>query len=300
MDKFHAMQAFVRIAEMESFTKAAASMGLPKGSVSRQMQALENQMGTRLLQRTTRRVQLTHDGRIYYERCRDLLATLEEMDELFRHDPATLSGRLRVDMPIGLASEFVIPELPKFLQHYPGIELELSSSDHRVDVIREGFDCVVRAGELDDSGLVARRLGHFRMINLASPDYLARFGMPLSPDDLSQHAMVHYSQTLGAPHEGFEFYDGRQCHYIQTGGVITVNNSVTYRAACIAGLGIIQVPAVGFHQALEATQVVEVMPRFRAKPMPLSLIYPHRRNLARRVHVFMDWLSQSLERHLER
>lgn len=299
MDKIHAMQVFVRIAEMESFTQAAASLGLPKGSVSRQMQALENALGTRLLQRTTRRVQLTQDGRTYYDRCRDLLATLDEMDDLFKHDPATLSGRLRVDMPVSLASDVVIPLLPAFLQHYPGIELELSSSDHRVDVIRDGFDCVLRGGELDDSGLVARPIAHFAMLNLASPGYLTRFGMPLTPDDLSQHAMVHYSQPLGMPPEGFEYFDGHQCRYIQTGGVMTVNSTVTYRAACIAGLGIIQAPAVGFRQALAAGEVVEVMSHFPAKPMPLSLVYPHRRNLARRVHVFMEWLTHALKKHLD-
>ncbi|MBP2168876.1 DNA-binding transcriptional LysR family regulator [Erwinia toletana] len=297
MDKIHAMQVFVRVAEMQSFTRAAESLGLPKGSVSRQLQALENQMGARLLHRTTRRVQLTQDGMIYYERCRDLLATLEEMDSLFQNDPATLSGRLRVDMPVSLASNFVIPLLPEFLQHYPGIELELSSSDRLVDVIREGFDCVVRVGVLKDSGLIARPLGHLPMINCASPGYLARFGTPQTLDDLSQHAMVHYSLQLGTPTEGFEFFDGQRCHTIQTGGVVTVNSTETYRAACIAGLGIIQVPRVGAQEALKARTLVEILPAFRAQAMPVSLIYPHRRNLARRVQVFMEWLTQAMKRY---
>jgi len=284
---------------MQSFTRAAESLGLPKGSVSRQLQALENQMGTRLLHRTTRRVQLTQDGMIYYERCRDLLATLDEMDSMFQHDPATLSGRLRVDMPVSLASNFVIPRLAEFLQHYPGIELELSSSDRLVDVISEGFDCVVRVGTLKDSGLIARPLGHLPMINCASPGYLARFATPQSLDDLSQHAMVHYSQQLGSPPAGFEFFDGQHCHMIQTGGVVTVNSTETYRAACIAGLGIIQVPRVGVQSALKDKTLQEILPAFRARPMPVSLIYPHRRNLARRVQVFMEWLTQTMKRYAE-
>ncbi|KOC91546.1 LysR family transcriptional regulator [Winslowiella iniecta] len=299
MDKFHAMQVFVTVAEMQSFTRAAESLGLPKGSVSRQLQALENQMGTRLLHRTTRRVHLTQDGMIYYERCRDLLATLDEMDSLFQHDPATLSGRLRVDMPVSLASNFVIPRLAEFLQHYPGIELELSSSDRLVDVISEGFDCVVRVGTLKDSGLIARPLGQLPMINCASPDYLTRFGTPQTLDDLSQHAMVHYSQQLGTPPVGFEFFDGQRCHRIQTGGVVTVNSTETYRAACIAGLGIIQVPRVGVQSALKAKTLQEILPAYRARPMPVSLIYPHRRNLARRVQVFMEWLTQAMKRYAE-
>lgn len=282
---------------MQSFTRAAENLGLPKGSVSRQLQALENQMGARLLHRTTRRVQLTQDGMIYYERCRDLLATLEEMDSLFQNDPATLSGRLRVDMPVSMACNFVIPRLPAFLQQYPGIELELSSSDRLVDVIREGFDCVVRIGTLKDSGLIARPIGHLPMINCASPDYLARFGTPQTLDDLSQHAMVHYNLQLGSPAEGFEFFDGQRCHTIQTGGVVTVNSTETYRAACIAGLGIIQVPRVGMQESLKAKTLVEILPTFRARPMPVSLIYPHRRNLARRVQVFMEWLTQTMKRY---
>ncbi|WP_205067566.1 LysR family transcriptional regulator [Pantoea coffeiphila] len=298
MDKIHTMKVFVRVAEMQSFTRAAESLGLPKGSLSRQIQALENSLGSRLLHRTTRRVQLTQDGQIYFERCRDVLATLEEMDSMFQHDPATLSGRLRVDMPVSLASGYLIPLLPEFLQHYPGIELELSSSDRRVDVVREGFDCVVRVGILEDSGLVARPLGHLPLINCASPDYLARFGTPESLKDLSQHAMVHYSQQLGVQSGGFEYFDGKTTTLIKTGGAVTVNSTETYRSACLAGLGIIQVPSVGVQSALKEKKLVEILPHFPACPMQLSLLWPHRRNQARRVQVFIEWLSQALKRYV--
>ncbi|MDU6537134.1 LysR family transcriptional regulator [Mixta calida] len=295
MDKIHAMKVFVTVAEMESFTRAAESLCQPKGSLSRQIQALEDRMGARLLHRTTRRVQLTQDGLVYYERCRDVLATLEEMDTLFQKEPATLSGRLRVDMPVALATDIIIPQLPQFLQHYPGLELELSSSDRQVDVIREGFDCVVRIGQLQDSGLMSRTLGHLPMINCASPDYLMRFGMPLRLEDLSQHAMVHYSQQLGSAHSGFEFFDGQRSHFIQTGGALTVNSTPAYRHACLAGLGIIQVPRHGVQALLENQRLVEVLPHFCARPMPLSLLWPHRRNLAQRVRVFMEWLTQAMK-----
>ena len=144
MDKIHAMQLFLRVAELESFSRAADTLGLPKGSVSRQIQALENHLGTQLLHRTTRRVQLTQDGMIYYERAKDLLSNLDELDGLFHHDPTSISGKLRVDMPVGVARNLVMPRLPAFLHQYPGLELELSSSDRLVDLIREGFDCVVR------------------------------------------------------------------------------------------------------------------------------------------------------------
>ncbi|POU71970.1 LysR family transcriptional regulator [Leclercia sp. LSNIH6] len=299
MDKIHAMQLFIRVAELESFSRAADSMGLPKGSVSRQIQALENGLGTQLLHRTTRRVSLTQDGMVYYERAKDLLTNMEELDGLFLHDPASVSGRIRVDMPANVARNLVIPKLPLFLQQYPGIELELSSSDRLVDVIREGFDCVVRVGTLKDSGLIARPLGRLSVINCASLDYLSRFGYPDGLDDLTSHAMVHYATHLGTRPQGFEYYDGEATHWIKTGGVLTVNSTETYHASALAGLGIIQVPRVGVRDALRAKKLLEILPQYRARPMPVSLIYPHRRNLSRRVHLFMAWLTDIMKAYVD-
>ncbi|MRS16405.1 LysR family transcriptional regulator [Enterobacteriaceae bacterium RIT691] len=299
MDKIHAMQLFIRVAELESFSRAADTLGLPKGSVSRQIQALENLLGTRLLHRTTRRVQLTQDGMVYYERAKDLLSNLDELDGMFQHDPTSISGRLRVDMPVGVAKNLVIPKLPTFLQQYPGIELELSSSDRLVDVIREGFDCVVRVGTLKDSGLVARPLGKLTVVNCASPDYLVRFGYPENLDDLASHALIHYAVNIGVRPQGFEIRVDNQTHWIKTGGVLTVNSTETYHAACLAGLGIIQVPRIGVKEALRSGKLVEILPQHRAEPMPVSLIYPHRRNLSRRVHLFMEWLTDILKSYVD-
>ncbi|MCS2151681.1 LysR family transcriptional regulator [Scandinavium goeteborgense] len=299
MDKIHAMQLFIRVAELESFSRAADTLGLPKGSVSRQIQALENLLGVRLLHRTTRRVQLTQDGMVYYERAKDLLSNLDELDGMFQHDPTSISGRLRVDMPVGVARNLVIPKLPAFLQQYPGIELELSSSDRLVDVIREGFDCVVRVGTLKDSGLVARPIGKLTVINCASPNYLERFGYPETLDDLAGHAMVHYATSLGVRPQGFELNTDNQIRWLKTGGILTVNSTETYHAACLAGLGIIQVPRIGVKDALRSGKLVEILPHYRAEPMPVSLIYPHRRNLSRRVHLFMEWLTDVLKSYVD-
>jgi DNA-binding transcriptional LysR family regulator len=293
------MQLFVRVAELESFSRAADTLGLPKGSVSRQVQALENLLGIRLLHRTTRRVQLTQDGMVYYERAKDLLSNLDELDGMFQHDPTSISGRLRVDMPVGVARNLVIPKLPAFLQQYPGIELELSSSDRLVDVIREGFDCVVRVGTLKDSGLVARPIGKLTVVNCASPDYLARFGYPEALEDLASHALVHYATNLGVRSQGFEISVDNQTRWLKTGGVLTVNSTETYHAACLAGLGIIQVPRIGVKEALRSGKLVEILPHHRAEPMPVSLIYPHRRNLSRRVHLFMEWLTEVLKSYVD-
>jgi len=299
VDKIQAMQLFIRVAELESFTRAADTLGLPKGSVSRQIQALESALGTRLLYRTTRRVQLTQDGMVYYERCRDLLANLDELDGLFLHDPSTISGRLRVDMPVSLARNLVMTKLPAFLQQYPGIELELSSSDRLVDVVREGFDCVVRVGHLKDSGLIARSVGKLTQINCASPDYLARFGYPESLEDLASHAVVHYAVNLGTRPQGFEVCVDKATQWVKTGGVITVNSTETYQAACLAGLGIIQAPRIGLREHLKNKKLLEILPQYRAAPLPVSLLYPHRRNLSRRVHLFMEWLTDAMKTYVD-
>ncbi len=299
MDKIYAMQLFVRVAELASFSRAADSLGVPKGSVSRQIQSLENHLGTQLLHRTTRRVQLTQDGMVYYERARDLLSNLDELDGLFIHDPTSVSGKLRVDMPVGIARNLVIPRLPAFVQQYPGIEIELSSSDRLVDVIREGFDCVVRVGTLKDSGLIARPLGRLSMVNCASPAYLERFGYPETLEDLSSHAVVHYAVHLGTRPQGFELYQDSTTRWVKTGGILTVNSTETYHAACLAGLGIIQVPRTGVRDALRQGTLVEILPQYRAEPMPVSLIYPHRRNLSRRVHLFMEWLASVMAEYVD-
>lgn len=293
------MQLFLCVAERESFTRAAESLGIPKGSISRQIQALENMLGTRLLHRTTRRVQLTQDGMVYYERARDLLANLDELDGLFQHDPASISGRLRVDMPVGLARGLVIPKLRDFLQLYPGIELELSSCDRLVDVVREGFDCVVRVGHLKDSGLIARPVGKLTMVNCASPDYLAHFGYPETLDDLASHAVVHYTVNLGTHPQGFEVWVDSATRWVKTGGTLTVNSTETYQASCLAGLGIIQVPRIGVKLLLKQGSLIEILPQYRAEPMPVSLLYPHRRNLSRRVHLFMEWLTGVLKNYVD-
>ena len=299
MDKLAGMEMFVRVVECGSFASAADVSDVSATMVAKQIRAIEQRLGARLLHRTTRRVQLTQDGMVYYERARDLLSNLDELDGMFQHDPATISGRLRVDMPVGLARKLIIPRLPAFLQQYPGVELELSSSDRLVDVIREGFDCVVRVGTLKDSGLIARPLGKLTQINCASPQYLSRFGYPTTLDDLAGHALIHYASTPGARPLGFEVMSDGVVQWVKTGGTLTVNSTETYQAACLAGLGIIQVPRTGVREALRTGELIDILPQYRAAPLPVSLIYPHRRNLSRRVHLFMEWLGSVMKEYVD-
>ena len=294
MNPIQAMQIYVRVAELASFTQTAESMGLPKASISTAIQQLEAELGTRLLHRTTRRVQMTQDGQVFYERCKDLLADTEELLGLFRDDQAVLKGRLRVDMPSAVARDVVLPRLPEFMQTHPALEIELSSTDRRVDLVREGFDCVLRVGVLGDSSHIARTLGDYRMVNCASPAYISSFGLPEYPGDLAGHRLIHYVSTFGTRDSGFEYVDPESpgsVKYIAMPGALTVNNSDAYYGACLAGLGMIQVPDAGVRAALDNGQLIELMPQYRAAPMPVSLVYANRRHQPRRVQVFMNWLE---------
>ena len=294
MNTLEAMQIFVRVAEHASFTRAAESLGVLKATVSVAVRELESSLGTRLLHRTTRKVQLTLDGQAYYGRCKELLSEVDNLQAMFQQSGESLRGRLRVDMPSGIARLYVIPQLRQFLQAHPQIEFELSSTDRLVDPVQEGFDCVMRAGAPRDPQLIARSLGRLILINCASPDYLRRRGAPQTLADLAEHDLIHYVSTLGAKSEGFEYHESGEYRTLPMSGRVVVNNSDAYNAACLAGLGLIQAPEIGVREHLARGVLVEVLPRYRAEPMSLSLLYAHRRNLPKRVRMFMDWVAEIL------
>lgn len=299
MNPIERMHIFTRVAELSSFTQAAEALSLPKASASTAVQQLETLLGTRLLHRTTRRVQLTQDGQAYYERCKDLLAEMDELQTMFQQPGAqALRGRVRLDMSTGVARNAVIPRLPELLQANPLLEVELSSTERRVDLIREGFDCVLRGGPVSDPGLIARPLGQLRMVNCASPAYLQAHGTPTTLADLARHQLVHYVNTLGAKSGGFDYVVGDEDCKLSMAGAVTVNNAEAYTAACLAGLGLIQVPVVGVQDLIAQGRLLEVLPEHVARPMPLTLLYANRRNLSKRVRVVMDWLAGVLAVYL--
>jgi DNA-binding transcriptional LysR family regulator len=299
MSRLESMQIFVRVAELGSFTRAAEAMGLQKASASMAIRRLEDHLGTRLLHRTTRKVQLTQDGRAFYERCKDLLAHVDDVQSMFQSRSQSLRGRLRVDMPSGIAQDQVIPKLRGFLRDHPLVEIEVGSTDRKVDVIREGFDCVLRVGAVEDPNLIARSLGRFRLLNCVSPGYIAERGVPRTLDDLQSHLLVHYVTTLGGKSPGFEYFDGTKYRTVAMDGPLTVSSAGAYQAGCLAGLGIIQAPAVGLQPLIDQGKLVEVLPELRAEPMPVAFVYAHRRNVSRRVQVFMAWVGEILAPYLE-
>jgi DNA-binding transcriptional LysR family regulator len=285
------LRMFVKVAELASFTRAAEHLGLSKARVSMAIRALEADVGSRLLQRSTRVVRLTPDGEEFVARARRLVSDAEELVSLFQA-PSSLRGRVRVDMPQSLARSTFIPRLPELLAAHPHLEVQLSTTDRRVDVIREGFDCVLRVGRLEDSGLVARRLGELPMMNCASPAYLNRYGTPRTLDDLRGHLVVHYSVRFGSDAPGFEYREGTIYRERPMRSLITVNSTDSYNAACLVGLGIIQAPRVGLLPRVTAGELVEILPQHTCRPLPISLIHAYGRNMPRHVRVVMSWIGE--------
>ncbi len=278
------------------------SLGIQKGRASTAVRKLEEDMTVPGFCTGPRAAcTLTEDGRVFHARARDLLADVDDLHSMFAGDHVALRGRLRVDMPSELARTTVVPSLPAFMATYPELELEVSSTDRQVDLVQEGFDCVLRLGPIGDETLIARPLGKLRMINAASPGYLARYGVPRTLEDLQhqQHRVIHFARTLGAKPYGWEYPHGDSYARLQLPGALHVNSVQTYEAAGIAGLGLIQAPLLAIGRYLESGALIELLPDFRHKPLDASLVVAHRRNLSRRVRAFMKWIESVLAPHLE-
>ncbi|ACS87083.1 LysR family transcriptional regulator [Musicola paradisiaca] len=299
MDLVQAMRVFVRIVETESFSRAAENMGLPRATVSQVLKRLEVRLGARLLLRTTRQVRMTDEGRLYYQRCVQLLAEIEETDALFSHQRQRPSGRVRIDMPHSLARLVVIPQLPAFYQRYPDISLALSANDTPINVIREGVDCVLRAWIIDDDSLAARQLASLPQITCASAEYCARYGEPDSLESLSSHRMVGYFSPRMAQGYPLEFMrQGQRLPYMLPTW-IDVNGADAYVAACLAGMGIMQAPCYGLRPYLDSGELVTLLPQMPPPDMPLYVMYPPGRFLAPRVRVVIEWLQECFGKLLE-
>jgi DNA-binding transcriptional LysR family regulator len=291
MDRFQEMQVFVRIAERQSFTQAAEDLQIPRATVTNLLKRMERRLGTRLLERTTRTVRLTPDGDAYYRRCVRLIADLEEAEGAFRH--AAPKGLLRVNLQGTLARHFVVPVLPEFLDRYPDIDLHIGSDDRLVDLVREGIDCALRAGYLPDSSIVAVRVALMEQVTVASPGYLQRFGVPDSPDALAGHRAVNYVSSTTGKNMPFEFLADRSVTEIAMRGVVAVTGADLYTAGAVAGLGLVQVPRYRIASELDDGRLVVVLPEFPPPPMPVSVLYPHSRQLSLRVRAFVQWMRDA-------
>lgn len=292
MDQFRVMQIFKAVADARSFTQAAERLDLPRPTVTNAVQAIEQKLGVRLLQRTTRKVSLTVEGMIYLDRCTALLSELEDVNALFLGDGRRPSGTIRVDLPERVAHRTVVPALPGFLRQYPDIDVRLGSSDRMADLAGEGIDCAIRAGVLRDSTLIARRLGDMEQINVAARSYLDAHGRPQTPADLPRHQAVNYFSGGTGRDLPWEYVDEQGAvKTVALRGRVAVGSMEAYLAACRAGLGLIQLPRAGLESLLAAGELEEVLPQWKPAPLPVSIVYAHNRHLSPRVRVFVDWLA---------
>jgi len=292
MDRFDAMLAFTRVVELASFTKAALSLNLPKTTVSAQVQALESRLRVKLLNRTTRHVSVTTDGAAYYERAVRLLQELEETEALVSQATASPKGRLRVDVPGSIGRRILIPALDDFFRRYPEIELEVGCNDRPVDLLEEGVDCVIRAGELTDLSLVARRVGSLKFVTCASPAYLAEYGMPESPADIERHLGVHYFSPKTGKIYDFDFTKDGVKTAVLGRNRLMLNDGDACVAAALAGAGIAQLPTFMVQDHIASGELAIVLGTYLSENMPIYALYPQNRHLSSKVRAFIDWVAE--------
>jgi LysR family transcriptional regulator for bpeEF and oprC len=291
MDRIQAMQIFIRVAEAGSFVRAAETLSLPSSTVTSTIKNLEKYLQVRLLNRTTRRVSLTPEGLQYLAQCREILALIEHTEASLADSNRRPRGRLRVDMPGGIAHFIVLPNLKDFYRLYPDIYLMIGVSDRQVDLVQEGVDCVIRTGELTDSTLVARPLGRFRWLTCASPDYLREYGIPETPEALSQHRAIHYFSGSGRRTNELRFIRGAEAFSVPVEGDTAVNETGLYIRLCLEGFGLAQLAENVISKNLQQGKLVEVLADWQPPSVPVTMLYPHQRFLSPAVRAFADWVA---------
>jgi LysR family transcriptional regulator for bpeEF and oprC len=292
MDRFQAMQVFMRVVDANSFSRAADNLGMPRATVTTTIQNLEALLQVRLLNRTTRRISLTPDGAAYYEHCARILGEVEETESSFRDVAGRPKGRLRIDAPSVIGRLILIPRLCEFHSRYPDIELMIGMGDRPVDLVQEAVDCVIRVGELQDSTLVARRIGAFDFAACAAPAYLERHGEPADIDDLRNHHAVHYFSNRTGRVIDWDFVVDGVSTPVKISGVVSVNDAEAYLACGLQGFGLIQAPRFMVLPHFESGALREVLPQLSSSPMPIWAAYLQNRHLSSKVRVFVDWVTE--------
>lgn len=296
MDRFDAMQAFARVVETGSFTKAAEMLHLSKTSVTQLIQQLEARLRVRLLNRTTRKVNVTADGAAYYERVLRLLADLDDAETSLSGASALPRGRLRVDVPSPLARLVLVPALPAFHARYPDIQLDMGVSDRIVDLIGENVDCVVRGGELADQSLMARRVADLRLGVYAAPAYLERAGTPAHPAELedTHHRIVGFLWSRTGKAFPYAMRRGAERINVQGRHVLAVDDGNAYLAAGLAGLGVLWLPDYMSKPHVESGELVPLFDGWRLDSMPMYVAFPPNRHVSAKLRVFIEWITELL------
>ncbi|MEH6492724.1 LysR family transcriptional regulator [Halopseudomonas sp.] len=299
MDRFDAMQAFARVVEAGSFTKAAETLHMSKTTVTQLIQQLEARLRVKLLNRTTRKVNVTADGALYYERVIRLLAEMHDAEASLSGAAVVPRGRLRVDVPSPLARLLLVPALPSFYARYPDIQIDMGVSDRIVDIIDENVDCVVRGGELTDMSLMARRVGDLQLGVFAAPAYLERLGWPAHPLELenSAHRTVGFLWARTGRAVPYAMYKEGERLQIKGQYQLAVDDGNAYLAAGLAGLGILWLPKYmsATHEA--SGELVQLFEDWMLESMPLYVAYPPNRHISLKLRVFIYWVADLMARH---
>lgn len=289
MDRFHLMQLFVRIIELGSFSAVAREMGMIQPTVSKQLTALEALLGVRLLNRTTRKLSLTDAGREYYERCKRILDEVQEMEAEVTDLQNRPTGTLRINAPVAFGHSNMVPLILDFRRKYPELAIDLSLNDRYVDLVQEGIDVAIRFGELEDSQLVARQVGSSARLCVASPEYLAKRGMPKEPADLRNHNCITYTYLFG---NEWLFESPKGSLPVRVFGDFRANSGLTIRSAALEGIGIANLLAFIVREDIETGRLVQVLPQYGPAPVRISAIYPSARLLSRKVKLFVEFMQQ--------
>ncbi|RQO64471.1 LysR family transcriptional regulator [Variovorax sp. KBW07] len=289
MDSFSGLESFVRAADLLSFAKAGRLLGISASAVGKNVARLEQQLGLRLFNRTTRHVRLTEEGAMFHERCRRILDELDDARAMMQDAVAAPRGRLRVSLPT-IGYRFLLPMLPAFKARYPEIELDLDFNDRLVDVIAEGVDVAIRSGELGDSQLVARRLGPFCFVLVASPDYLARHGVPQVPADLAQHSCLRYKFVTGGKIEDWDL-PGLPTR-LPPG--LLCNNMEAMLGAAVAGLGVAYMPDFLARDSLHRGELQRVLAAHLVRKGQFSALWSSSRQLSPKVRAFVDFAAEHM------
>ncbi|WP_233886368.1 LysR family transcriptional regulator [Paraburkholderia flagellata] len=291
MGRLEAIRIFTRVAETRNFSKTAEVMDMPRGTVSRIIQTLEGQVGVRLLTRSTRQVNLTDAGKMYYERCKKILEELSMVESELSNIKSVPSGTIRVGTTGTIAEALVMPNLDEFLREFPDIDVRVGIADRNICLVQEGLDCVIRAGALEESSLVARRVGNARLVTCASPTYLEKYGVPESIEDLESHVAVNYISAKSGKLFPFEFERDGEIAKVELRGRVAVDEGIAYVNAAVRGLGIIQPSRYIVADLLQSGQLREIFPTFRIPTIPISIVYPHRSHISSATRAFTNWIT---------
>ncbi|MCW8903518.1 LysR family transcriptional regulator [Sedimenticola sp.] len=293
MDSLTDIAVFTQVVDSGSFTAAAERLSLSKSVVSKYVTRLEDRLGARLLNRTTRRLSLTEIGRVFYERSLRGLQEIEEAEAQVSRLQGKPRGTLRLNTPMSFGILHIAPALPDFLRRYPEISVDMNLDDRQVDVIEEGFDLSVRISELPDSALIARRLAPCRHAVVASPEYLEQNGIPTTPDNLRHHNIISYRYQASAREWHFRDSDKKMIS-VPISGTVQMNNSLALREALLGGIGMARTPTFVVGQDIQSGRLKQVLTNYETLEVSIYLVYPQRRHLSPKVRAFVDYFAERI------